>query len=235
LSWRHGHSSDIEQGEKIKRPSTFVRTIVLTIGFVYSSVLVASGQGNGSLLKALTNVLPVLSSVLLVIWDLWVWRWPIVRRLTHRPRIDGLWTGSITPTAKSLIPNGGNRGPISNYLIIRQSFWSLHIRQYTAESSSDSKTFLWERIPGTAVDRLTFLYQNQPRPSELLRSTLHSGCCAFDNQSLTPRLIQGVYFTNRYTQGEMNLSLVDRSYGYGSFDEADSHVKEIESGKGSEA
>lgn len=127
---------------------------------------------------------------------------------------------ALWPTVESHIPKGGNHGPITAYMVISQSYWSLHVRQHTAESGSESRSFFWERLPGRDVDRLNFLFQNDPRPEHRSRSPRHLGSCSLDTAKLIPSLIQGVYFTDRYTQGEMKMGFIDRSKGYGSFDEA---------------
>jgi hypothetical protein len=213
------------------RPVALVRTTVLAVGVVYSLVLFSSGSDSATLFRYLVSGLPTLAVALVLVWDLWMWRLPGVRRLTHRPRIEGLWHGFLQPTAESQIPAGGNRGPIPIFLIVRQSYWSLHLRQFTAESASDSTAYFWVRVPGTSVDRLSFLYGNQPRPSERPRSSPHQGSCSFDNQSLCPSTIHGVYFTDRYTQGAIALTFVDRSNGYGSFDEVQAHATELHAGQ----
>ena len=128
--------------------------------------------------------------------DLWPWRCPLINKTTHRPRIDGLWEVTLTPTAESHIPEAGNRGPIRAYLAISQTYWSLHIRQLTAESGSDSKSFFWELLPGADVERLNFLYQNDPLPEHLPRSPRHLGSCSLNTARLVPerdqwRLLHG--------------------------------------------
>ena len=131
---------------------------------------------------------------------------------------------TLTPTAESHIPEAGNRGPIRAYLVISQTYWSLHIRQLTAESGSDSKSFFWELLPGADVERLNFLYQNDPLPEHLPRSPRHLGSCSLNTARLVPDQISGVYFTDRYTQGGMQIRLIDRTKGYTSFQEADAHA-----------
>ncbi|WP_231912116.1 hypothetical protein [Rhodococcus sp. HS-D2] len=150
-----------------------------------------------------------------------------MHRLTHRPRIDGLWEITLTPTKESRIPEGGNRGPIPGYVVITQSYWALHVRQLTAESGSASKSFFWDQAPGDDVDRLSFLYQNDPRPEHRERSHRHLGSCSLNTTRLLPELIHGTYFTDRYTQGEMELRLVDRTKGYTSFREAADHTEQL--------
>ncbi|WP_433612432.1 hypothetical protein [Prescottella agglutinans] len=198
--------------------------MVLAVGIAYTGVLAISGISLDSTAKILVGWFPALAAAALLIWDLWGWRIPPLNRLTHRPRIDGLWEVSLTPTEESHIPAGGNRGPIPAYIVISQSYWSLHVRQMTFESGSDSKSFFWDRIPGSDVERLSFLYQNDPRPEHLPRSPRHLGSCSLNTARLVPTRIQGVYFTDRYTQGEMDLRLIDRTKGYTSFQEAAAHV-----------
>lgn len=209
------------------RPTTLVRVVVLAVGFAYTVILALSGINLDSTAKLIIGWLPAAASAALLVWDLWGWRLPPLNRLTHRPRIDGLWEVTLTPTDESHIPPGGNRGPIPAYIVINQSYWSLHVRQMTVESGSDSRSFFWDRIPGDDVERLNFLYQNDPRPEHRSRSPRHLGSCSLDTARLVPSSIRGMYFTDRYTQGEMDLRLVDRSKGYTSYQEAAAYAAGI--------
>lgn len=201
-----------------------VRLVVLAVGLAYSVVLVLSGVRLDDPLKAVVSALPAVASALLLLWDAWAWRLPIVHRATHRPRIDGLWEVTLRPTPESHIPMAGSRGPITAYIVITQSYWSLHVRQHTAESGSDSRSFFWERRAGADVAELTFIYENDPRPEHRARSPRHLGVCAIKMANLVPRSMVGTYFTDRYTQGDMRIELVDRTRGYGSFRDASAHV-----------
>ncbi len=187
---------------------------------MYTVLLYASKVQLDSIAKHVVAYLPVLAALLLVLWDLQAWRWPLIHQLTHRPRIDGLWRVVLQPTAESHIPEGGNRGPISAYVMVSQSFWSLHVRQLTVESGSRSRAVVWEDRGEADVERLSFLYENDPRPEHLERSHRHLGSCTFSPANLKPKTMPGVYFTDRYTQGSMDLTLIDRSKGYSTFHEA---------------
>ena len=211
------------------RPTALVRFVVLAVGLSYTAVLWLSGISLDNTAKIIVGWFPAVASAALLVWDLWGWRIPPLNKMTRRPRIDGLWEVTLTPTAESHIPAGGNRGPIPAYIVINQSYWSLHVRQMTIESGSDSKSFFWGRVPGDDVDRLSFLYQNDPRPEHRARSHPHLGSCSLNTARLVPQTIHGTYFTDRYTQGEMDLRLVDRSKGYTSYQEAAAHVSELRS------
>ncbi|MDT2006930.1 hypothetical protein FXW78_24480 [Rhodococcus opacus] len=206
------------------RPTAPVRIVALVIGFAYTGVLAIYGISLDSLAKVIVGLFPVLATGGLVAWDLWLWRIPFLSRLTHRPRIDGLWEVTLTPAPESHIPEGGNWGPIPAYIVISQSYWSLHVRQMTAESTSGSKSFFWDHAAGADTETLGFLYQNDARPRHAARSPKHLGTCSLDIARRDPIEIQGRYFTDRYTQGGMELRFVDRSKGYASYQEADKYV-----------
>jgi hypothetical protein len=175
--------------------------------------------------KTILGWLPLGATVALLIWDLWAWRWPLLHRLTHRPRIDGLWRVELRPTEASQIPPGGNKGPIPAFLVISQSFWSTHVRQLTIESPSRSRTSRWEERGDADVERLSFLYENDPLPEYRHRSNRHLGACVLEPATLVPTTMTGVYFTDRYTQGSMTITFVDRTRGYSSYSEAVDHAR----------
>jgi hypothetical protein len=208
----------------VRKPTTAVRYAILAVGIVYSSVLYVSGVHLDSWFKYGLALLPALGAIVLAIWDGWAWRQPTVGWLTHRPRIDGLWQVELTPTKESHIPPDGNRGPIPGFLVVKQSYWSIHLRQFTAESVSRSRAFFWEHSDGAEAETLTFVYENVPHEQHQHRSNRHLGTCSLDTASRTPKTITGVYFTDRYTKGDMRLTLVDRTTGYSSYEEALSHA-----------
>jgi hypothetical protein len=186
-------------------------------------VLKLAGLQLDGVSQVVVGWLPLAAAILLALWDLVLWRLPLIQDLTHRPRIDGLWTVTVQPTKDSLIPDGGNRGPISGYVVISQTFWSVYVRQLTAESKSSSRAFFWEDRGDADVEPLRFLFENEPDLQLENRSRRHRGSCAFNPASLTPQQMSGVYFTDRYTKGTMALRLIDRTKGYDSFAEAASH------------
>jgi hypothetical protein len=212
-----------------RRPAGLVRIVVLGIGIIYSIVLAVAGLHLDTPSKVVVGWLPAGASIILLAWDLWVWRLPPMRRLCHRPRIDGLWSATLQPTAESHIPQSGNRGPIEAYLVVTQSFWSLQVRQLTVESASDSRTFFWTRSEGMTVDRLTFLYENVPDAHHRARSPRHLGSCALETTTLKPSAIDGSYFTDRLTQGSMSLRLIDRSTSHDTFASARDYATRLAS------
>lgn len=205
------------------RPTRLVRYAVVGVSLVYTAVLYLAGLRLDTQYKQVLALLPLVAALVITAWDLFLWRVPGLDRLTRRPRLQGLWRAELHPTAESCIPEGGNRGPILAYLVITQTYWSIAVRQYTGESKSDSRASFWQRSPDAAVETLAFLYENNPEQRHQARSPRHLGSCTLDSTSRAPQELVGVYFTDRYTKGDMTMTLIDRSTGHPSFSAAQSY------------
>lgn len=204
----------------MKRPGQVVRITAAGVGLAYGLVLYLTGVRIDADVRRGLAYLPALATLLLILWDLWVWRWPLVWRASSRPRLDGLWAVTLHPTAESLIPEGGNRGPIPAYLVVKQTYWTIALLLFTGESSSVSRSFFWDGAHGTGTEWLTFVYDNTPSQRHQHRSGRHLGTCSLRPGNRRPVEIEGMYFTDRYTQGDMKLTFVSRDINVGSFNEA---------------
>lgn len=209
------------------RPTALARTITLIVSAIYSIVLFTLGFELPGWWRFVVSFLPTLAVAGVVAWDLWLWRLPGVQRLVRRPDMRGLWKVTLTPHSDSHIPEGGNRGPIAGFLEIKQSFWAVHLRLYTDQSASKSTATTWLPAYESSVDNLTFTYDNIPKMSESHRSMRSAGACNLNPTSLKPEEVEGTYFTDRFTKGDMGLTLVDRSSGHPSFAAAVKHADQV--------
>jgi hypothetical protein len=103
------------------RPGTAIRITATTASAAYAVALYVSGVHIQAGAKQALSYLPTAITFLITLWDLWIWRLPVLQRLAKRPWIAGTWSATLTPTAASHIPAGGNRGPIEAYVIITQN------------------------------------------------------------------------------------------------------------------
>jgi SMODS-associating 2TM, beta-strand rich effector domain len=199
-------------------PQRAVRTTAVAVGVVYAAALFAAGVRLGDGLKSALSYLPTLTTLFVVAFDKWLWRWPGIRRMHGRPILNGLWLTELTPGKDSHIPDAGNWGPIEAYIIIEQTFWSISITQLTKESESHSRAAVF--IPRTESKRsvLSFTYDNQPGRKHLSRSPRHVGACEFEVSGTAPTELKGSYFTDRFTAGDMELKFADRTTSHGSFE-----------------
>lgn len=204
----------------MRRPGLVVRVTAVGVGLVYAVVLYLVGIRLEQGVRQGLAYLPAFAAVLLIAWDLWIWRWPFIWRATSRPRVDGLWAVQLSPAEASHISPGGNRGPIDAYVVVKQTYWTIAVRQFTAESASISRSYFWDAANGTGTDWLTFIYDNTPAQRYQRRSQRHLGACSLHPGNRRPTEMEGMYFTDRYTKGDLTMSLISRDTDAGSFSEA---------------
>ncbi|PPF83784.1 hypothetical protein C5E07_09835 [Pseudoclavibacter sp. RFBJ3] len=205
-----------------------VRIVTLVISAIYSVVLFILGYDLPVWWRSVVSFLPTLTVAGVVLWDLWFWCIPGVQKIVRRPDLRGLWRVTLTPHPNSHIPGSGNRGPIAAFLEVKQSFWAVHLRLYTDQSASKSTATTWLPAHESSVDNLTFTYDNTPKMSESHRSMRSAGACNLHPTSLKPEEVEGTYFTDRFTKGDMVLTLVDRTSGYPSFAAATKYADEAD-------
>jgi len=195
-----------------------VRTVATATSVAYAALLLAFGQTPTGGAKQLIAYLPAAAGLLAVLWDTRAWHWPGPRRLAKRPVVYGTWTAVLSPSEDSRIPEGGNRGPIEAYVVIAQTFWSLHVFLHTAESASRS-TAASLRDLGGGQHVLAYAYENTPRQEHLNRSPRHVGASELRVVGSAPEeMTEGIYWTDRLTRGDMDLVLVDRKTDRPNFD-----------------
>ncbi|MFE2352387.1 Cap15 family cyclic dinucleotide receptor domain-containing protein [Kitasatospora cineracea] len=201
-------------------PATTVRTTASLLTTAYTVALPLLGITPTQNAKYLFAYFPSLIGYGLLVFDKWAWRWWGIHRLTGHPWVGGTWRSILKPAPESHIPPGGNRGPITTYLTIEQTYWTLHATLRTAESMSRSNNATIVKTDGSGIAEVRFLYENVPRTEHQARSPRHTGSCQLSVTGRAPRSIEGSYFTSRFTAGDMDLTLVDRSTEYGTFAEA---------------
>jgi len=160
-------------------------------------------------LWAFLKLIPTVATLDLLIWGLfakWGWRWKIFQGwLVPFPDLSGTWQGNIRSnwTDKE---TGGRPPAIPTILSIDQTFGKISCVLRTAEMASHSN------IEGFTLDRdkqvrqLTFSYTSKPKPSVKKRSAPHDGTIVFDLIGKPVAKLEGRYWTDRETTGEITLT-----------------------------
>lgn len=211
----------------MKSIAKVVRFTVLATGLVYTVVLYISNIQLDTPTKRAIAYLPTIASLMVVGYEKWLWKLPLIRKTHTRPRLDGLWRATIEPDPDSHIPDGGNTGPIEAYVVIEQSLWSTAICLYTEESESHSMAASFVKRHDSSQQTLSFTYDNEPRRRHTNRSPRHIGACELYPSNGTPNSMRGKYYTDRFTAGEISLSLIDRSTNFSDFASAKSHADNL--------
>ncbi|MEW2343527.1 hypothetical protein [Streptomyces griseoaurantiacus] len=199
--------------------ATTIRTGATIAATLYTGILLALGL-YPSQFRYLFAYIPAAVGYGVVAFDKWAWHWPVIHHFTGRPWVTGTWRVILSPSRDSHIPEGGNRGPVTAYLTIEQTFWSLHATLRTRESTSRSSNATISAPENSGTAEIGFLYDNTPRTEHQHRSPRHEGACRISVTGLYPRAAAGRYYTSRFTAGDMDFMLLNRFVGYSTFAEA---------------
>ena len=150
---------------------------------------------------------PAVSVAGLGLWlfDRYAWRWPGVRRLVGRPVLHGTWHGELASDYET--DETGERIPVDSdvFLVIRQWFWQVTVRLLTRESDSASSLANFTISPD-GVQQLVWVYTNTPRTEVRDRSPIHHGGVVISAPRDPTYGLEGAYFTDRKTRGELRFS-----------------------------
>jgi len=184
-----------------------IRVVAATVLGVFSiGTWVTSGELDIGWLRFF-SVAVLVATVLLAGWDLWLWRVPVVQRIPGVPRsVRGTWKGTLTSFWQD--PATGQRVSAKTaYLVVRQTATLVSVKLLTDESSSSSSLASVSIPDGTAV--LDYLYLNRPKASVEHRSRMHHGSTVLDIVGNPAKRLDGRYWTDRDSRGE--LSFTERS------------------------
>jgi len=157
-----------------------------------------------SLFEPFSNVTGALV-LILAFFDKWAWRWKIFYPwLVSTPYLEGTWKGKVK--SNWIDPKSNTTsGNIDAFLVIRQKFSKIYANLITKESSSELLT--GELIKNSDETwQLVGAYRNTPRISLRERSPIHHGAVILQIKGQPPIGLEGQYWTDRNTQGEMIFS-----------------------------
>lgn len=192
--------------------------LVYWVALVWAATLVVGGTvPTLNFFKPVSTVagLVVLS---LAAFDKWLWHWSILRGIfVRRPDLRGTWQVELKSTWRDPT-TGAELLPIEAFLVVSQTFTTLGMRLFTAQSES--------RLRGAEIlanDDDTFdvvaVYQNEPKLEFRARSPIHQGAMKLGVRGSPPTVLDGHYWTDRGTQGSVRMS-TRRSEKFASFEQA---------------
>lgn len=147
-----------------------------------------------------------ITTALVYLFNVWVWRW-LPETLTGRPDLRGTWKGKLdyrwaNPDDKNDIKNTVD--PV--YVVVKQTFLSVKICAFTAESESHSLCAAIALLD-TGAWELSYTYDNTPDRRLRNQSPRHRGAVELKINRLNDTYsIQGEYWTDRWSQGQMVFS-----------------------------
>lgn len=144
-----------------------------------------------------------------IIWTLFnkcMWSWKIFKGwFVKRPDLRGTWkvelkSNWINPKTDERIP------PIHGYAVIRQSLTFLSLRLMTMDSSSSLVSQSIEQQKNVDLFKLVGVYRNEPKIElQGVISEIHYGSFFLEIHGSPVEELEGHYWTDRGTKGEMKL------------------------------
>lgn len=179
--------------------------LVLTAALIWGLLLVLDGVVvHASWLRPFSLVTGILL-ILLAGFDLFLWRVPFLHPwFVGRPNLRGTWRAVLRsnwskPSTQETV------APIQGYVVISQTFSRLSLRLMTEESRSE---LLGAEVLRSAdgTYRLVGVYRNEPKLGVRNRSPIHNGALVLQFAGSPPTSLEGHYWTDRDTAGELVLT-----------------------------
>jgi hypothetical protein len=143
------------------------------------------------------------STIILGLFDLWIWRLSIVQKLPNVPRsVRGTWKGTLTSFWIDPATNARPQ-PKPVYLVVHQTATTVSVKLFTDESRSASELGKVSAVDNSFV--LSYLYLNRPDLRFEHRSRIHHGSVVLDISGRPARRLQGRYWTDRDSKGELDF------------------------------
>jgi hypothetical protein len=186
----------------VKRDKFIVQLTVTAVAAAYILFLIVEDEPLTGVPKLWSAAVPV-AWLVWIIFDRWAWRWPVVRGLAGlRPNIEGTWRGSLA--SEWIDPETGTPPDSEVYLVVRETFSTVWVRLLTSESKSETIVGTVQRAE-SGVASFLGVYRNVPRSSVLDRSAIHHGAVILDIEGSPPTRLDGRYWTERGSRGELRF------------------------------
>ena len=172
--------------------------------------IVDSKGFNLSQMTALLEAIPIVITVnILFSWLFvkWLWKWKHFQGwLVPFPNLNGTWVGTIRSDwvnreTDKTIPS------IPAIMTIKQNFLKISCVMKTQEMRSDSYTGEFRIDSDHQIKQLIYIYSSRPlsEPKIKKRSALHDGSVVLEIVENSVRKLEGRYWTDRGTTGEIDF------------------------------
>ncbi len=179
-------------------------TIVLIAAGLWAALLLLEGTKVPLTFFSPFNRVLAALLILLGVFDKWGWRLRILRPwFVNLPDLNGTWRGRLVSNWTD--PQTGEVPPLTNASItVQQTFSSIHLRLETGESYSELLSGgLVRKADGTY--QVVGVYRNTPRLLRRDSSPMHHGGLLLDILGNPPSALEGEYWTDRGTRGELRF------------------------------
>ena len=184
----------------------FIVTGVSLVNWVFSNQIFTFQFIIDCIEKSVTII-----SILSVIFCKWIWKWKVFKNwLVVIPDLNGKWTGVLSSNWVDSTTEEKISSKITT-LIIKQSLFKTSCVVKTDESTSYSILSEFWIDEDNQILRLVYTYQNEPRQNVQSRSRIHFGTAVLDINLGENEKLEGYYWTNRNSSGEMMFNCHEKT------------------------
>lgn len=180
--------------------------VILGLAFVVYAIIFLLTQNFESIdwYKALSHISTTIS-INLFIWMVfigWAWKWKIFYPwLVPFPNLSGEWEGFVKSNW-----NNKELEPIPTNVSISQNFFNIQVKIVTQESRSHSIGASFDIDNERGFQQLLYTYLNIPKSGVRERSAIHYGTTILYLTGFNVTQMDGEYWTDRETTGEIILT-----------------------------
>lgn len=187
--------------------SILLKTLIAVCGLTWLVLLVSQGtvEASRQLWVPFGSVVTV-SSIVVWVFDRWLWSWWPFSLAVRRADLRGTWHGElvsewVNPTTGTTLP------PIAVAVCVTQTASALYLRQFTAESESETvaANVLSE---ADGAESVAVVYRNEPKGAVRERSPIHFGGMRL--RVTGEEALGGEYWTDRNSRGQLTLGRISR-------------------------
>lgn len=180
--------------------------VILGLAFIVYSIIFLATQNLDSIdfHKAITHVSTTIS-INIILWMIFIaWGWKLkifYPWLVPFPNLSGDWKGTIKSNWKEK-----ELEPIPIEVSINQNFFNVQVRIKTKESRSYSIGASFDIDNERGFQQLFYTYLNTPKAGVRERSEIHYGSTILNFDGFKVTKMDGEYWTDRETTGEITLN-----------------------------
>ena len=145
-------------------------------------------------------------------WKLWG-----LNKIFYRPNLSGTWSGFLKSDWKD--ESGKTIGNRKFYIVIRQSFLRIHLTTFTDSFTSISYSESLSLKKEAGLKNVAYLYRKETSQYDESK-ILQEGGAELRVINSNPKKLEGKYWTNRKTNGKIEVSFVSKNI-VDSFDDAE--------------
>ena len=174
-------------------------TLLLFVGVSFLVSLLGATLGHGAVKYATTGTIITGVTLILLVIERWVWRWPLVRSVLRVPDLGGTWRVELESSW-----DGDGGGAQTIYVVVHQTYSTVTVEVLTAKarSCSDSAN-LAKRGPRHV---LAYVYRAEPEAIKREGNEPHRGAAELLVETGERPRFEGDYWTDRGHVGRLSAT-----------------------------